>query len=102
LALARGNIIGTIFGDDGVTPLAGATIYANIVGATDESKAVVSCTLSNGTYGVTLDPNYVWELRVLPANAPSDLIKYRVKIYPSDISPPGSGSTTINMSLVRQ
>ena len=43
LALARGNVIGTVYSTNGTTPVEGAIIYANIVGATDEKMAVTSC-----------------------------------------------------------
>jgi hypothetical protein len=38
LVLARGNIIGTVYSTNGTTPVEGAIIYANIVGATGSSS----------------------------------------------------------------
>lgn len=102
LALARGNVIGSIYAEDGVTPLAGATIYANIVGATDESMAVVTCSLSDGTYGITLKEGYQWQIRVIPANYVDDPIKYQTKVVATPVTPNPGTSTTLNISLLRK
>jgi len=100
LVLARGNVIGTVYSTNGTTPVEGAIIYANIVGATDEKMAVTSCTLANGTYGITLDPNYQWNVKVFPVNKPGVAIQLANKIDLPPITPPGiSESTTLNVTL---
>ena len=101
LTLARGNIIGIVVGSDGVTPIVGAIVYANIVGATNEDKAVIGCTLADGSYGINLAPGLQWQLKIFPANGVSDQIKYANKTDLPAITPPNYGSTTINVQLTR-
>jgi branched-chain amino acid transport system substrate-binding protein len=100
LVLARGNIIGTVYSANGTTPVEGAIIYANIVGATDEKMAVTSCTLANGTYGISLDPNYRWNIKVFPINKPGVALQLENKTDLAAITPPAIGeSTTLNVTL---
>jgi branched-chain amino acid transport system substrate-binding protein len=100
LVLARGNIIGTVYSTNGTTPVEGAIIYANIVGATDEKMAVTSCTLANGTYGITLDPNYQWNIKIFPINKPGGALQLANKTDLAAITPPAIGeSTTLNVTL---
>ena len=100
LTLARGNVVGTVYSTDGTTPVAGAIIYANIVGATDEKMAVTSCTLANGTFGITLDPNYQWNVKVFPVNIPGAAVQLANKTDLAAITPPQIGeSTTLNVTL---
>ena len=100
LVLARGNVIGTVYSTNGTTPVEGAIIYANIVGATDEKMAVTSCTLANGTYGITLDPNYQWNIKIFPVNKPGVAIQLANKNDLAAITPPAIGdSTTLNVTL---
>jgi len=100
LVLARGNVIGTVYSTDGTTPVEGAIIYANIVGATDEKMAITSCTLANGTYGITLDPNYQWNIKIFPVNKPGAAVQLANKNDLAAITPPAIGeSTTLNVTL---
>ena len=100
LVLARGNVIGTVYSANGTTPVEGAIIYANIVGATDEKMAVTSCTLANGTYGISLDPNYQWNIKVFPINKPGVTLQLANKTDLAAITPPQIGeSTTLNVTL---
>jgi hypothetical protein len=100
LVLARGNVIGTVYSTDGTTPVAGAIIYANVIGATDEKMAITSCTLANGTYGITLDPNYQWEIKIFPVNKPGVALQLANKTNLAVITPPAIGeSTTLNVTL---
>jgi hypothetical protein len=101
LTLARGNIIGVVVGSDGVTPIAGAIVYANIVGATNEDKAVISCTLADGSYGISLATGSQWQIKIFPANGVSDPIKYANKTDLAAITPPNVGSSTVNIQLTR-
>jgi hypothetical protein len=98
LQLARGNVVGTVLAPDGTTPIAGAIVYANIVGATNEDRAVVTCTVSDGTYGFTLDPSYQWNIRVFPANS-STGPQYANKTNNSPISPQNNVTTIFNITL---
>ena len=100
LALARGNVIGTVYSTNGTTPVEGAIIYANIVGATDEKMAVTSCTLANGTYGITLDPNFQWNIKIFPVNKPGVALQLANKSDLAAITPPAiGGSTILNVTL---
>jgi branched-chain amino acid transport system substrate-binding protein len=100
LVLARGNVIGTVYSTNGTTPVEDAIIYANVVGATDEKMAVTSCTLANGTYGITLDPNYQWNVKIFPVNKPGVAIQLANKNDLAAITPPAIGeSTTLNVTL---
>jgi hypothetical protein len=100
LVLARGNVIGTVYSTNGTTPVEGAIIYANIVNATDEKMAITSCTLANGTYGITLDPNYDWNIKIFPVNKPGAAVQLANKNDLAAIRPPAIGdSTTLNVTL---
>lgn len=65
--LAAGNVTGIV-----KTPtnklVANATIYANVVGATDETFAVVTSTLEDGSFGLNLDSTKSWSIKILPFN----------------------------------
>ncbi len=101
LTLARGNVIGVVVGADGVTPIVGAIVYANIVGALNDDQAVISCTLADGSFGVNLDASFQWQLKIFPANGVSDQVKYANKTDLAAITPPNYGSTTVNVQLTR-
>lgn len=98
LALARGNVVGTVLAPDGISPIVGAIVYANVVGANNEDKAVVTCTLSDGTYGMTLDPGQQWDIKVFPANK-STGPQYANKVDQPSISPQLNVTTTVNVTL---
>lgn len=98
LALARGNVVGTVLAPDGVTKIVGAIVYANVVGATNEDKAVTTCTLSDGTYGMTLDPSFQWDIRVFPANKATGP-QYANKLDNPAVTPQSNVTTTFNITL---
>jgi len=66
--LASGNVVGTVIAP-GLTPVAGATVYANIPNAPDDSTAVITTTSASGRFGLNLDPTKQWVLRIFPPQA---------------------------------
>ena len=66
--LASGNVVGTVIAPD-LTPVAGATVYANIPNAPDDSTAVITTTSASGRFGLNLDPTKQWVLRIFPPQA---------------------------------
>ena len=65
--LYAGNVVGTVKTPSGAL-VANATVYANVTGATDETFAVVTSTLDNGTFGLNLDSTKSWSIKILPFN----------------------------------
>jgi hypothetical protein len=94
--LARGNVIGKIQAADG-TGIAGAVIYANIDGASNEDAQVVSCSTSTGDYGLILKPGLTYKIKVFPVNKSG--ITYRDNLDVPALAVPSSGSTTLNVTL---
>ena len=94
--LARGNVIGKIQAADG-TGIAGAVIYANIDGASNDDAQVVSCSTSTGDYGLILKPGLTYKIKVFPVNKSG--ITYRDNLDVPALAVPGSGSTTLNITL---
>jgi hypothetical protein len=96
LTLARGNVIGKIQTAAGAG-IAGAVIYANIDGATDESAAVIACSNSSGDYGLILKPGMTYKIKVYPVNRADTT--YLDNLSVPVLSVPSSGSTTLNITL---
>ena len=94
--LARGNVIGKIRATDG-TGIAGAVIYANVDGATNEDAQVVSCSNSSGDYGLILKPGLTYKIKVFPVNKSGIIYKDNLDVPVLTI--PESGSTTLNITL---
>jgi len=94
--LARGNVIGKIRAADG-TGIAGAVIYANVDGATNDDAQVVSCSNSSGDYGLILKPGLTYKIKVFPVNKSG--ITYRDNLDVPVLTIPDSGSTTLNITL---
>ena len=65
--LAAGNVTGIVKSPTNKL-VANATIYANVVGATDEVFAVVTSTLEDGSFGLNLDATKSWAIKILPFN----------------------------------
>ena len=63
--LGSGNVVGTVLAP-GSTPVEGATVYANVHNAPNESTALVTTTTATGRFGLNLDPTLQWDLRILP------------------------------------
>lgn len=94
--LARGNVVGRIQSADG-TGIAGAVIYANIDGATNEDAQVVSCSTSTGEYGLILKPGLTYKVKVFPVNKSG--VTYRDNLDVPAFTVPSSGSSTLNITL---
>ena len=75
ITLNRGNVVGTILSADGVTPVVGAIIYANLVDAADDSTAVITCSTASGEWGMTLTPGLKWVIKILPVNTDENPVK---------------------------
>jgi len=95
--LARGNVVGKILAADG-TGIAGAVIYANVDGATNEDAQVVSCSTNSGDYGLILKPGLTYKIKVFPVNKSG--IIYRDNLDVPVLTIPESGSTTLNITLL--
>lgn len=69
LTLNAGNVIGTVK-TSGVV-VAGAIVYANVVGATTQDNAVTTTTNELGKFGLNLDPSKgQWQISIFPVNKP--------------------------------
>lgn len=66
--LASGNVVGTVIAPDS-TPVAGATVYANVHNAVSDLTAVITTTTASGRFGLNLDPTLQWDLRIFPPQA---------------------------------
>ena len=95
--LARGNVIGKIKAADG-TGIAGAVIYANVDGASNEDAQVVSCSTSTGDYGLILKPGLTYKIKVFPVNKSG--VTYRDNLDVAPLTIPDSGSTTLDITLL--
>ena len=96
ITLARGNIVGTIYGLDTIT-VAGAIIYANVDGATDEENAITACSTPNGEYGITLKAGLTYRIKVYPINKVGT--EYNDKTDLGTVTAPPSGYTTLDIRL---
>ena len=94
--LARGNVVGKIQSADG-TGIAGAVIYANVDGATNDDAQVVSCSTSTGEYGLILKPGLTYKIKVFPVNKSG--VTYRDNLDVPAFTVPSSGSSTLNITL---
>jgi hypothetical protein len=96
ISLARGNIVGTIYGLDTST-VSGAIIYANVDGATDEENAIIACSTPNGEYGITLKAGLTYRIKVYPINKVGT--EYNDKTDLGTVTAPPSGYTTLDIRL---
>ena len=73
--------------------VSGAIIFANYVGAPDESTAVISCTSDEGLYGLELDKTKTWNIKIIPVakEGQRDLASQTV----SNVTPLPSGTRTL-------
>jgi hypothetical protein len=92
ISLNGGNIVGRVIRSDG-SNVAGAIVFANPVGAADESGAVISCTSDEGLYGLELDKSKVWNIKIFPVakGAETPLASQTV----SNVQPQNSGTKTL-------
>lgn len=69
ITLNAGNVIGRVV-NSGVA-VAGAIVYANTVGATNQDNAVTTTTNELGRFGLLLDPaKGQWQISIFPVNRP--------------------------------
>lgn len=69
ITLNAGNVIGRVL-NSGVA-VAGAIVYANTVGATNQDNAVTTTTNELGRFGLLLDPaKGQWQISIFPVNRP--------------------------------
>jgi hypothetical protein len=66
--LNAGNVVGTVKAPSGKV-VVGATVYANVTGASDEVDAVTTSTNANGVFGLNLDQSKSWTIKIYPFNA---------------------------------
>jgi hypothetical protein len=66
ITLNAGNLIGTVKDPSG-NAVAGAIVYINETGATDESKAQTVTTDSSGKFGFTVDASKNWAIKIFPS-----------------------------------
>jgi hypothetical protein len=73
--------------------VSGAIVFANYVGAPDESTAVISCTSDEGLYGLELDKTKTWNIKIIPVakEGQTDLASQTV----SNVQPLTSGTKTL-------
>jgi hypothetical protein len=89
--LYAGNVVGTVKTPSGDL-VANATVYANVTGATDETFAVVTSTLDNGTFGLNLDSTKSWSIKILPFNPSGATERLAVKNLASPVFSGGAYS----------
>jgi hypothetical protein len=73
LLLSLGNIHGTLVGADGVTPIVGALILAQL--GSDTSTAVTTCSGSNGAFGFNLDATKGYTITAISPVGTANLTK---------------------------
>jgi hypothetical protein len=66
ISLNGGNVVGRVTRASDGSNVSGAIIFANYVGAPDESTAVISCTSDEGLYGLELDKTKTWNIKIIP------------------------------------
>jgi hypothetical protein len=93
ISLNGGNVVGRVVRLSDGTNVAGAIVFANPVGAADESGAVISCTSDEGLYGLELDKSKVWNIKIFPVakGAETPLASQTV----SNVQPLNSGTKTL-------
>jgi hypothetical protein len=94
ISLNGGNVVGRVVRQSDGSNVSGAIVFANPVGATDESGAVISCTSDEGLYGLELDKTKTWEIKIFPVtkNGETALASQTV----SNVQPLNSGTKTLS------
>lgn len=92
--LNAGNVVGTIKSPTAKL-VVGATVYANVTGASDESEAVTTSTNVLGVFGLNLDPSKTWTIKIFPFNATGATEKLANKTYETNITGWGSGTNSL-------
>ena len=72
--LSSGNVVGTVLAPNS-TSVQGATVYANVHNALNDTTAVITTTTATGRFGLNLDPTLQWDLRIFPPQAGSGQVQ---------------------------
>jgi hypothetical protein len=93
ISLNGGNVVGRVVRLSDDSNVAGAIVFANPVGASDESGAVISCTSDEGLYGLELDKTKTWNIKIFPVKKAdeTELVSQTV----SNVQPLNSGTKTL-------
>lgn len=93
ISLNGGNVVGKVTRLSDNTNVAGAIVFANPVGAADESGAVISCTSDEGLYGLELDKTKVWNIKIFPVTKGTETPLASQTV--SNVQPLNSGTKTL-------
>ena len=93
ISLNGGNVVGRVTRVSDNSNVAGAIVFANPVGAADESGAVISCTSDEGLYGLELDKTKVWNIKIFPVKK-GDEVELATQTI-SNVQPQNSGTKTL-------
>jgi hypothetical protein len=94
ISLNGGNVVGRVLRLSDDSNVAGAIVFANPVGAPDESGAVISCTSDEGLYGLTLDKTKVWNIKIFPVTKGTETVLASQTI--TNVQPLNSGTKTLD------
>jgi hypothetical protein len=75
LTLSAGNVTGRIYKNDAATGAEGAIVFAEAFdgnGNAISGKTVEGLVDEQGAYGVQLDPNFTWKIKVFYVNKPGE------------------------------
>jgi hypothetical protein len=77
--------------------VANATVYAKLVGSTNDDESVFSATTANGQYGFTLDVTggKQWVIKVFPFNVPGG-----TQLANKTLDAISAGNTSLDITLV--
>lgn len=89
--LNAGNVVGTLKSPAGKV-VVGATIYANVTGASTEDDAVTTSTNIAGVFGLNLDPSKTWTIKIFPFNATGATEVLANKVQTTSLTGWGSGT----------
>jgi hypothetical protein len=93
ISLNGGNVVGRVVRLSDDSNVAGAIVFANPVGAPDESGAVISCTSDEGLYGLELDKTKVWNIKIFPVKKADETELASQTV--SNVQPLNSGTKTL-------
>jgi hypothetical protein len=94
--MVAGNVAGFVkYNNVGV---ANATVYAKLVGSTDDDSSIISATLADGSFGFDLDfsGGKQWVIKVFPFNTAGETALANQTL--STLSAPNA-SLTVNLAL---
>jgi hypothetical protein len=99
ITMVLGNVAGYVrYNGVGV---ANATVYAKLVGSTNDDDSVFAATTSNGQFGFNLDftNNKRWEIKVFPFNAPgaTPLANKTLAVLSEDVT--SNASLIVNLDV---